>query len=110
MTTKAAQARQMRENGSTIEDIAMMLDMTRSNVHAVLKRKPRGPYNKYKLNNEPVQKWRRKSGPPVGRCLKWIPEKGDYCGKPCKGQRCEAHRNSTLPICNSISTNFKRYA
>lgn len=38
-----------------------------------------------------VQIWRKRHEPPRGKCLKWDTAKGDYCGKPCKKQRCAEH-------------------
>lgn len=53
---------------------------------------------------------RKKVRPPTGRCLQWLPEKGDYCGAPCKGQRCHEHKHMTLPAGNSLSTSKRHFS
>jgi hypothetical protein len=47
---------------------------------------------------------RNKPKPPTGRCLAWMVVEGKavQCGAPCKGQRCQEHKHTTLPLSNSL--------
>lgn len=104
---KSAKARELRSQGFTIVAIVRRTGLSRSNVYAALRYSP-GPKSS-KTGVSAVKPFENSSKPPIGECLKWDTAKGDYCGAPCEGQRCEAHKEAN-PAFNTVSTRFKEIA
>lgn len=114
--TKAERARQLHHRGISVAAISRRLDMEPTNVRKALKRNSPQDENRSrrKYENEPqgrlnehmhnvVKTWQRRPEP-QGYCMAWVVEDGraHRCGALCKGQLCDEHAHTTLPIASPL--------